>query len=221
MNVAVIDDHVLLGHVLVAGLIEAGFGATSIPVGANIVNDVAAAEVDVVLLDLELGQDSVPGVDLIEPLLGLGLQVIILSGVDDRLLLGRCLEHGVAGIIGKDIAFNVLVQQISNGLTSQTIGPPMAQRLELLQELAAHRRSCREAIEPFRTLSGREMAVLHCLMNGQSPAEISEQSFVAVSTIRTQIKAVLRKLGVSSQLQAVALAHQVGWPHVLEERVAS
>ena len=49
------------------------------------------------------------------------------------------------------------------------------------------------------------------LMNGRQVTEISRSRFVSESTVRTQVKSILAKLQVSSQLTAVGLAHQVGW----------
>jgi DNA-binding CsgD family transcriptional regulator len=34
---------------------------------------------------------------------------------------------------------------------------------------------------------------------------------VSISTVRSQIKSILQKLGVNSQLAAVAMARQAGW----------
>jgi DNA-binding NarL/FixJ family response regulator len=48
-------------------------------------------------------------------------------------------------------------------------------------------------------------------MEGNSPTALAEQSYVSVATIRNQIRSVLRKLGVSSQLEAVTLAHRNRW----------
>jgi DNA-binding NarL/FixJ family response regulator len=48
-------------------------------------------------------------------------------------------------------------------------------------------------------------------MGGLAATEIAEQSFVSLSTVRSQIRAVLAKLGVHSQLAAVAMAHQSAW----------
>jgi DNA-binding NarL/FixJ family response regulator len=37
------------------------------------------------------------------------------------------------------------------------------------------------------------------------------ESFVSVATVRSQVRAILLKLGVNSQLAAVAAARQSGW----------
>ncbi len=65
--------------------------------------------------------------------------------------------------------------------------------------------------DSFDHLSRREQEVLWALMHGVSAREIAKQSYVSLPTVRSQIRAVLCKLGVSSQLAAVALAYQRGW----------
>ena len=41
--------------------------------------------------------------------------------------------------------------------------------------------------------------------------DIAQTSVVSVATVRTQVKSILAKLEVSSQLAAVGLAHAVNW----------
>jgi hypothetical protein len=48
-------------------------------------------------------------------------------------------------------------------------------------------------------------------MEGHCAEEIATSSFVSISTVRSQIKSILQKLGVNSQLAAVALARRVDW----------
>ena len=53
--------------------------------------------------------------------------------------------------------------------------------------------------------------MLHALASGQSAAQIAAAAYVSEATVRTQVRAVLTKLGVTSQLQAIALARRAGW----------
>jgi DNA-binding CsgD family transcriptional regulator len=53
--------------------------------------------------------------------------------------------------------------------------------------------------------------VLAHLVNARTADEIAAAEFVSMATVRSQIQAVLRKLGVNSQLAAVALANERGW----------
>jgi two-component system, NarL family, nitrate/nitrite response regulator NarL len=63
----------------------------------------------------------------------------------------------------------------------------------------------------FDRLTPREEEVLSALMRGAKARDICVQSFVSMPTVRSQIRSILTKLGVTSQLAAVALAYQSGW----------
>lgn len=67
------------------------------------------------------------------------------------------------------------------------------------------------ALQLFAALTNREKVVLAELMEGHCAEEIAKAAFLSISTIRSQIKSILQKLGVNSQLAAVALARRVGW----------
>jgi DNA-binding NarL/FixJ family response regulator len=69
----------------------------------------------------------------------------------------------------------------------------------------------------FRQLSRRERQVLIALMRGETATQISRESYVSLPTVRSQIRSILVKLGVSSQLAAVVLAYRSGWPGAFEE----
>ena len=67
------------------------------------------------------------------------------------------------------------------------------------------------ARELLASLSPRERVVLDRIMTGMSAPQIAEAEFVAVPTVRSQIRSILGKLCVNSQLAAVAIAHRAGW----------
>jgi len=60
----------------------------------------------------------------------------------------------------------------------------------------------------FAMLTPREQDVLGALVTGKSAVEIAESDCASVATVRSQIRGILTKLGVSSQLAAVALTHR-------------
>lgn len=67
------------------------------------------------------------------------------------------------------------------------------------------------SLESFEKLSPREQNVLVKLMGGATARQICDEDYVSLPTVRTQIRAITSKLGVSSQLGAVVLAYQSGW----------
>ena len=59
-------------------------------------------------------------------------------------------------------------------------------------------------------LTERELAVLRLLVGELSAQQIAQSIYVAPSTVRTHIKSIYRKLGVSSRKEAVEEAHARG-----------
>jgi DNA-binding CsgD family transcriptional regulator len=59
-------------------------------------------------------------------------------------------------------------------------------------------------------LTGRELAVLRLLAAGRSNREIASELFISRSTASVHVSSILRKLGVSSRVQAAALAERAG-----------
>ena len=53
--------------------------------------------------------------------------------------------------------------------------------------------------------------MLGLLMQGHTVRDVARHSNTAETTVRTQVKSILAKIEVSSQLAAVGLAYQIGW----------
>jgi DNA-binding CsgD family transcriptional regulator len=66
-------------------------------------------------------------------------------------------------------------------------------------------------------LTSSERRVLFYLTTGRSPQDIAQDLVVSLATVRSHIRSILRKLGVRSQLAAVAIANSRG--HVHDETI--
>ncbi len=55
------------------------------------------------------------------------------------------------------------------------------------------------------------MEILGALMNGEPVQEIARTNVVAVATVRSQVKSILTKLELQSQIAAVGAAHRAAW----------
>jgi DNA-binding NarL/FixJ family response regulator len=210
-RVLIVDDHELLAESLAFSLRRAGVEARLAPTGSAraIVAMAHLYQPDAVLLDLALGELS--GTSLIGPLReATGAPVLVLTGATDRIRLAECLEAGAIGVASKSWRFQVLLEQVLDVLAGAS-PLPEGERVALLDELRGRRAEEERRLAPFRTLTPKERCVLAALMEGRSPKEIAVASYVGVGTVRSQIKAIHQKLGVSSQLAAVALARQAGW----------
>ena len=94
---------------------------------------------------------------------------------------------------------------------AQALAGAPAARAELSREVARRRAQAQARLAPFEALTPREREVLAALAVGRSADEIAEEQVVSVATVRSHIRGVLDKLGVNSQVAAVALAWQRGW----------
>ncbi|MDQ3898377.1 MAG: response regulator [Actinomycetota bacterium] len=207
-----VEDHQLLAGTLAMALRAQGLDVqTAAGPSCEAVVELAGRMAPVlVLLDLDLGPPLGNGLDLIGPLIEAGATVVVVTGVTDRARLGRCLEAGARGVISKATDFERLVEAVRGAAEGRPILRE-DERHALLAEARARRRSDDERLGPFRSLSPREQAVLAGLLAGDSAETIAQRSYVSLATVRSQIRAILLKLGVNSQLAAVAMAREAGW----------
>jgi DNA-binding NarL/FixJ family response regulator len=143
----------------------------------------------------------------------------VLTGTVDRIELARCLEAGALGIASKANGFAPVLEQIRRAANGETV-TPITEKTQLLADLDAHRRATERRKAPFEALSSRERDVLRQIVEGQQAAAIALASYVSLATVRTQIRSILMKLEVTSQVAAVALARQHGWFDNLAEEPA-
>lgn len=212
MPILIIEDHELLAQSLELALRAEGMAARR--VGgvdrSEVLATAAVVQPGLVLLDLDLGGKE-SGLQLIEPLRAGGSDVLMLTGVTDRVRLAECIEAGAVGIVRKRQPLNQLVETIADTADGR---PPLtrAQRDELLSELRRHRAEQQRRLAPFERLTATEQAVLAALVEGRSAEAIAADRHVTITTVRSQIRSILRQLGVDSQLEAVAAARHAGWP---------
>lgn len=211
-RVLIVEDHELLAQSLAYALRAEGFRVET-ACGPTVEDVQAAAQAFqpvVVLLDLNLGERLGAGLDLIRPLQATGATVVMLTGVEDRIRLAECIEGGAVGVVSKAAPFEALVGAVREAAEGDPLLSP-AQRHEWLTELRRYRADERERRRLFEYLTPREREVLAALCQGLSAAEIAEETYVALSTVRSHIRSILTKLGVGSQLEAVALANRAEW----------
>lgn len=208
----IVEDHELLAQSLSVTLGAEGIEAavSSGPTREAVLATVDEQDPDLVLLDLDLGAKLGNGLEILPHLTARETLVVMLTGSDDRIRHAECVEAGAQGVLRKSMPFEALVDAIGRALEQGTLLAP-GERDDLLGLLRAHRAAAEERLAPFAALTQRERDVLAALMEGRSAEEIANESVVALSTVRSQIRGVLTKLDVSSQLSAVALARRAGW----------
>ncbi len=211
VRVAIVEDHQLLSASLSAALRAEGYEPVVAPLGQGVPSPSFFFEVspEVTLLDLDLGEAG-SGKGAILPATEAGSKVIVVSGTNDEADIGECLELGASGFVSKAAPYDELLGAVTALLSGGEL-TPREERNRLLRCSRERRAAVENALAPFRQLSHREAEILRQLMAGNSVERIASESVVSEATVRTQVRAILVKLGVRSQLEAVAMAARAGW----------
>jgi two-component system nitrate/nitrite response regulator NarL len=214
-RVAIVEDHELLAETLASALQRNGIDARIVLTGdgplvtTDLLGDVLATPVDLVLLDLDLGAlgDST---DLIPDLVSAGVRVLVVTGAEDPMRIAAALDQGAVGYQHKSAGLAPLIDRVRAALASPA---PLdaVHRLSLLDGLRRHRLARRTLLAPFERLTEREAQTLRALAGGRSVASIATEWRVSDATVRSHVRAILGKLDVGSQLAAVALALRSDW----------
>ena len=212
VRVLIVDDTHLVAEALMMSLQQHGFPHVALARTVTQDGVLAAAEnygPAVALVDSEL-TGTATSLSLIRDLDEMGIAVVMLSGTEDPERSALCLEAGAVGIFDKSRPLEDLMALLTDAAMGRTVLQP-ASRDALLEVVRSQREEAQRRLAPFRTLTGREQAVLAALMDGKTAEVIAKEHNVSLATIRSQIRAVLQKLGVKSQLAAVALAIRADW----------
>ena len=203
-RILVVDDHPLTRDALAALLTQGGFEVVGEAAdGADALELARELQPDLVLLDL-----SMPGLDGLTALPGLRVaapdcEVVVLtaSGTEENLL--AAIRGGAAGYLLKSEPPDRIVdflRGVANG--EAALSGQVARRL-LEQVRAGGRLGGGVPDYIARSLSAREVEVLLLLDEHLSTDEIAKRLFISEHTVRSHVKSMLRKLGVSSRREAL------------------
>jgi len=203
VRVAITDDHRIVREGIDwmlsdAPSIEMAGEAES---GEALLELLATTPIDVVLLDVRM-----PGMSGLETLEQIRtefpqVRVIILSMYDQPAYVRRAIDLGAAGYILKNTGRDELIhalQTVAEGgvyLQGDVVAP-------LISDVAAHATSA--------SLSPREREVLQLIANGQGNKQVATELDISEATVKTYLRGIFERLGVSSRAEAVAVGLREG-----------
>jgi len=163
---------------------------------------------DIVLLDI--GYPQMSGIDIARELRQHmpALPVVFCSIASDEEVAVRALSVGATGYLPKDLDGVSLARALRGVLAGEAA---ISRRLgrRLIEELSRQPEP-RPRLRPMGgELTAREWEVLDLLIEGVGTATIAERLGLALETVRSHIKHVLRKLGVGTRGEAIEIARRL------------
>ena len=213
MRVLLIDDHALVRNGIAALLRSRGVDVVaSVGSGEEGVSCALELTPDIVLLDVKM-----PGMNGIETLRdlrarGVSIPVLMLTMSSEDADLSAALRAGAQGYLLKDMEPEELVPALEAALQGENVVAK-----ELLGSLTRIVRSEPGAVEeapprcaPFGALTPRELEVLENIAKGLSNKMIAATLTITDGTVKLHVKAILRKLGLRSRVEAAVMAVENG-----------
>jgi two-component system, NarL family, nitrate/nitrite response regulator NarL len=183
--------------------------------GRTVLAEIRRLVPDVVLLDR--GLHRLDGIDVVRAIVrdGLSTRVVMLSADSSSGFVYDVVKLGVAGFLTKAATLDEICDTVAAVARGETVLAP-----EIQSGLVAELREREQHARPL--LTERESQVLRLIADGLSGPQIGERLYISSSTVKTHVKSLLEKLGVSDRAAAVAEAMRRGlieWALVLEQEV--
>jgi len=180
--------------------------------GMEGVKRAAQLKPDVVLLDLHMpgltGREAARLIAEEAP----GSHVLMLTVSEDADDLIDTLRAGACGYLLKNIEADTLVAAIRTAAQGESVVSPqmMGKLLQGVRGEPHPKRPAAGAASELDKLSPREREILAFIARGQSNKEIARELDVAESTVKIHVQNLLRKLNLTSRVQAAVLAVEQG-----------
>lgn len=157
---------------------------------------------DVAVLDVKMPDMS--GLDVAAAILreGLPTRTLLLSAFDDEEIIVRAVSLGVGGYMLKDASRVAICDAMVAVAEGRVILAPEAQ--------AAVAMGLRARRAPPMIITAREREILQLTADGMSAAAVGKALFLSPATVKTHLRRIYEKLGVSERAAAVAVAMRMG-----------
>ena len=209
-RILLIDDHTLfragLSDLLTRRKIEV---VASVGEGTEGLQIADKEKLDIVLLDMRMPE--MDGISVLKKLKSAhpDLPVAMLTTSSDESDLVGALRNGAQGYLLKDMEPDDLVVALREIIAGKTVVAPDLAAV-LASAVQAENQPKVEKEDPFAILTPREFEILTLLAEGQSNKVIARNLGISDGTVKLHVKAILRKLNISSRITAAVMAVEHG-----------
>ncbi len=207
LKVLIAEDHTLVSQGLqeMLSISEEIELVGVVETGEDAIDTVNRDDVDLVLMDVNLGQASINGIEASKRIKETSpeTKVLILTMFTDLGTVAQAVKAGADGYLSKGASQEALIKAIRDVMEGRSVLDP-----HVTQGIFG-----RISGKGPQALSDRELTVLQEITHGKSTREIAEHMHLSEDTIKTHVKQIFKKLGVHDRAEAVAEAFRRGLVH--------
>ena len=228
IRIAIIEDHDLTRMGLRAAFKQAGFDYVGEAAnGSQGLSLLEEKEPDVAVVDI--GLPDIDGIELIkrfrEQRPETKTRILMLTMHDSEKAVLAAFAAGADSYCTKEIDTQALIQAVQEthegcawidptiaNIVLQQVKKPLGAEIALEErtvEIRAVEPQYEQILEAY-PLTERELEVLELIVGGCNNAQIAEQLFVTVGTVKTHVRNILNKLGADDRTQAAVRALRAG-----------
>jgi two-component system nitrate/nitrite response regulator NarL len=204
LKVLLIDDHMLFREGLISLLQRRNIEVlAAVGDGNEGIRLAQEMQPDIVLLDKRM--PIIDGISVLKHLKTIGMQmpIVMLTTSSNEQDLLDALKAGASGYLLKDMEPDGLVSALRDIHVGRTVvAPPLT---SVLVRFVKGDMSVSQSKGPFSELTPREGEILELMAEGQGNKLIARNLGISDGTVKLHVKAVLRKLGVHSRVEAAVM----------------
>jgi DNA-binding NarL/FixJ family response regulator len=195
MKVLIVDDHAVVRHGLKSAIQSHGYEVVA---EAGSINEaqafMAQTNPDAIIVDINLPDGS--GFDLVAwcRRVSPSTAIVVLTLNDGADYVRAAKSAGANAFIVKNAPLSDLIAALDFAISSPTS--------------FSSKKICSSGIDSG--LSAREIDVLYSISHGLSNIAIATDLYISVSTVKTHVSSILRKLDADNRVEALAIARERG-----------
>jgi len=185
---------------------EASNGREAVALARQLRPDVCLMDIRMPEMDGIEATRQLAGPDVADP-----LAIVVLTTFDLDEYVHGALKAGARGFLLKDAGPALLMQAIHAAANGDAlIAPSITARLLATFSASATREPPAPPIEP---LTAREEEVLLTVARGRTNAEIADELYMSLSTVKTHLGSVMSKIGARNRVEVAIWAYETDRIH--------
>ena len=182
---------------------QAADGRQAVTLARQLRPDVCLFDIRMPHLDGIEATRQLAGPDVADP-----LAIVVITTFDLDEYVHGALRSGARGFLLKDAGPELLTQAIHAAAEGDAlIAPSITARL---LATFANSHPAQPPAQPIEPLTSREEDILIPVARGRTNSEIADQFHISISTVKTHLASLMRKLDARNRVEIAMWAHETG-----------